>query len=124
MSTETESKTDQQLPDFEVSYAKYKFNEELDKQQFEVEYFSYKLELILYTFVVAVSLFFILYTIFSYMMNLHFVSIENVLFILESILIFGYIAFFISYLIKRKKRKFQNFLIQMHKRQSQIKKIE
>jgi hypothetical protein len=95
---------------FGISYSKYKLDEELDKQYFDVEYFNYKLEMILYTIVIAASLSFILYSIYSFVSNMHLFSGGDLFLISVPIFIFGYIALFVSYLMKRKKRKFQTFL--------------
>lgn len=124
MSIEKESKLDIQSSNFEIAYKNYKLNEELAENQFKFDLFNYKLEIILYTFVVAASLFFILYSTFTYIMSLHSLSAQNILILVESVVIFGYVAFFVSYLIKRKKRKFKLLLNREFERKSNYEENE
>lgn len=84
----------------------YKLHEEYEKRIFEFELLNYKVDLFLYTFVVAVSIVFVFLSLFSF-----FWSKENLIALIATTVIFGYIAAFTTLLIRKKKRKFKLFLV-------------
>ena len=84
----------------------YKLHEENEKRIFEFELLNYKVDLFLYTFVVALSIVFVFLSFFSF-----FWYKENLIPLIATTVIFGYTAAYTILLIRRKKRKFELFLV-------------
>lgn len=93
----------------ENDFLDYKLHEEYEKRIFEFELLNYKLDLFLYTFVVALSIVFVFLSIFSF-----FWLKDNLIPIIATTIIFGYIAVYTTLLIRKKKRKFKLFLVKEH----------
>lgn len=103
--------SDKPISLFEASYKNYKYNEELERKYFEFEYFNYKLDSVIYTVILLFSFFFIFYSIYaSISMNARFTSIESIFIIVETVFVFGYLAFLAFFMKSRKKRKFELLL--------------
>lgn len=83
----------------------YKLHEEYEKRIFEFELLNYKVDLFLYTFVVALSIVFVFLN-FSF-----FWYIENLIALIATTVVFVYIAVYTTLLIRKKKRKFKLFLV-------------
>ncbi|MCC4765582.1 hypothetical protein FXW07_02770 [Methanosarcina sp. DH1] len=93
----------------ENDFLDYKLHEEYEKRIFEFELLNYKLDLFLCTVVVALSIVFVFLSIFSF-----FWLKENLIPIIATTIIFGYIAVYTTLLIRKKKRKFKFFLVKEH----------
>ena len=83
----------------------YKLHEEYEKRIFEFELLNYKVDLFLYTFVVALSIVFVFLN-FSF-----FWYIQNLIALIATAVFFVYIAVYTTLLIRKKKRKFKLFLV-------------
>jgi hypothetical protein len=83
----------------------YKLHEEYEKRIFEFEFLNYKVDLFLYTLIVALSIVFVFLN-FSF-----FWYIENLIALIATTVFFVYIAVYTTLLIRKKKRKFKLFLV-------------
>jgi hypothetical protein len=84
----------------------YKLHEEHEKRIFEFELLNYKVDLFLYTFVVALSIVFVFLSLFSF-----FWYKDILLPLIATMIIFVYTATYTILLIRKKKRKFKLFLV-------------
>ena len=95
--------TSKNIQDFEKDYEDYtKFND----KSFDLEYFNYKLKIVLYMSIFISSLFFTMVGAFLWLIGI----IRDSIILFTIILLFGYISILCLYLIKRKRAQFRNIL--------------
>jgi len=102
--------TSDNSPDFEKEYKEYKlFNE----KSFDLEYFNYKLKIVLYMSIFISSLFFTMVGIFLWLIGI----ISDYFRFFTVVLFFGYISIICLFLIKRKRTQFRHTLDELYNHQ-------
>lgn len=77
---------------------------------FDIEFFNYRLELTSYAILAFISTAFTLFSIYTCIIELRFLSLGNIFVLLIPVVIFGYISFFAIFIFMRRKRKFSRTL--------------